>query len=100
MRDPFLSRDWIGRVTEPVLVVHGEQDTTIRIMHGRGLYALANPPKRFVAMPASDHNSLIADGLYRHIWRFLDEQAPARGAPPQARPTGTKAGGRESADAG
>ncbi len=82
MRDPFLSRDWIGRVTEPVLIVHGEQDTTIRPAYGRRLYDLANQPKAFVAMPASDHNSLIADGLYGHIWRFLDslpaDQAAAR----------------------
>ena len=82
MRDPFLSRDWIGRVSEPVLIVHGEQDATIRFDDGRRLYAMANQPKAFVAMRDSDHNSLVDDGLYGHIWRFLERlpQAPQAGS--------------------
>ncbi|WP_252720284.1 hypothetical protein, partial [Acinetobacter baumannii] len=39
--DRFLSRDRIGRVKAPVLIVHGDQDATIPITHGERLFALA-----------------------------------------------------------
>jgi pimeloyl-ACP methyl ester carboxylesterase len=72
MPDQFRSRDWIGRVHAPTLIVHGDSDRLIPISEGLSLYALANEPKTFVRMPGSGHTTLVADGLYEHVWIFLD----------------------------
>ncbi|MEJ0059776.1 MAG: alpha/beta hydrolase [Terricaulis sp.] len=76
MRDAFRSRDWIGKVHMPVLIAHGDSDGVIPFSHGERMFALANEPKTFVRMPGSDHATLTRDGLYDHIWRFLDEHPP------------------------
>jgi fermentation-respiration switch protein FrsA (DUF1100 family) len=78
MQDQFRSRDWIGRVRIPVLIVHGDADQVVPIAQGQRLYALANEPKAFVRMPGSGHNTLVYDGLYDHVWRFLDAHALPR----------------------
>jgi uncharacterized protein len=76
VRDSFRSRDWIGDVHVPVLVVHGDRDTVVPFEQGQRLYALANDPKQFVRMPGSDHATLVRDGIYPHIVTFL-AQHPA-----------------------
>jgi fermentation-respiration switch protein FrsA (DUF1100 family) len=74
MRDSFRSRDYVGRVRMPVLIAHGDADSVIPLAHGQRLYALANEPKQFVLFPGSDHATLPRDGLYEHIWTFLEQQ--------------------------
>lgn len=76
MRDSFRSRDYIGRVTMPVLIVHGRADTVIPFAHGERLYALANEPKYFVELRNSDHATLTREGLYDHVWAFLEAHPP------------------------
>lgn len=71
VRDSFRSRDWIGQVHMPVLIVHGDRDTVIPFAQGERLYELANEPKQFVRMPGSDHATLVRDGIYPHIAAFL-----------------------------
>lgn len=71
MTDTFLSRERIAHVKAPVLIAHGTRDTVIPFYHGERLFALANEPKTFVRMPGSDHSTLVRDGLYKHIWKFL-----------------------------
>lgn len=71
IRDSYRTRDWIGDVRMPVLIVHGDADTVIPFAQGERLYALANEPKRFVRMPGSDHATLVRDGVYQHIADFL-----------------------------
>jgi len=71
IRDRFRSRDWIGDVRIPVLIVHGDADTVIPFTQGERLYVLANDPKQFVRMPGSDHATLVRDGIYPHITAFL-----------------------------
>ncbi len=77
MWDRFQSRDWIGRVHAPLLVVHGDQDTTIPIRFGRGLFALASPPKTFVEVPGGTHENLMSLGLYPRVWAFLGVSSAA-----------------------
>ena len=72
MRDSFRSRNFIARVHMPVLIAHGDADTVIPFAHGERLFALANEPKQFLRMPGSDHATLTRDGLYAHVWAFLD----------------------------
>lgn len=71
MHDHFANRDRIRDVHIPVLIAHGTADSVIPFAEGQKLYSLANAPKVFVAMPGSDHNTLVRDGLYDHIWPFL-----------------------------
>lgn len=73
IRDSFRSREWIGGVQMPVLIVHGDADTLIPFSQGQALFALANEPKRFVRMRGSDHATLVRDGIYPHIAAFLAE---------------------------
>lgn len=69
--DQFRTRDFIGDVKMPLLIAHGDSDTVIPFEHAKRLYNLAPAPKKLLKMPGSDHNTLVRDGLYPHIWRFL-----------------------------
>lgn len=72
MQDQYLSRERIGQVRTPLLIVHGEADSVIPVAMGEQLFSMAHKPKTFVRMTGSDHNTLTRDGLYDHVWRFLD----------------------------
>ena len=63
MKDPFRSDARIGKVTVPLLVLHGERDQVVPIALGERLFALANEPKRFVRFPDG------ASRRSRPIWR-------------------------------
>lgn len=71
IRDDWRSRDYIGRVQMPVLIVHGDADSVIPFSQGERLFELAPEPKQFVRMLGSDHATLVRDGIYDHIWPFL-----------------------------
>lgn len=71
MRDQYRSRDRIGGVDMPVLILHGDQDQVIPFEQGERLFQLAPRPRTFVRMVGSNHNTLTRDGAYDHIWRFL-----------------------------
>jgi fermentation-respiration switch protein FrsA (DUF1100 family) len=58
MKDQFRSDLYIGKVTAPVLVMHGERDDIVPIALGERLYALINAPKRFVRIRDAGHNDL------------------------------------------
>jgi fermentation-respiration switch protein FrsA (DUF1100 family) len=64
MKDQFRSDLRIGKVTAPVLMLHGDRDNIIPIALGERLYALINAPKRFVRFPGGGHENL---GLYGAI---------------------------------
>jgi len=83
MQDRYLSAERIGAVRMPVLVVHGDRDSVIPFEMGERLYARARQPKRFVAVKGSDHNTLVRDGLYDHVWRFLGLDPAAAAADDQ-----------------
>jgi fermentation-respiration switch protein FrsA (DUF1100 family) len=69
--DRYPSASRIAKIHIPLLVVHGDHDSVIPYAFGRRLYGLANAPKRFVTIPGGDHNTLVRDGLYDHVWAFL-----------------------------
>lgn len=71
--DQFRTRDYIGSVKVPLLIAHGDHDSAIPLEQAQELFALAPEPKQFVTMPGSDHNTLVRDGLYEHIWKFLED---------------------------
>ncbi len=60
MRDPFHSDERIGRVTAPLLIVHGTDDPVIPFDFGRSLFDLANQPKAFITVDGAGHLSIGA----------------------------------------
>lgn len=56
--DKFPNYKQIGLVRCPVLIIHGTRDSVIGPWHGQKLFALANQPKQFFAVPGADHNDL------------------------------------------
>lgn len=71
LADRFRSRDRIGSVRAPLLILHGDADTVIPVAHGRALFALANEPKTLVIFPGSGHDRLWAAGGRERVLAFL-----------------------------
>lgn len=71
MRDRFHSDRRIGRVTAPLLVMHGGKDSTVPVAFGEKLFALAHDPKRFVRFPEGRHNDLDAYGATETARHFI-----------------------------
>ena len=75
MHDQFRSAERIAQIDMPVLIAHGTRDSVIPFRQAEALFARAREPKQFVPMPNSDHNTLVRDGLFPHVWRFLETKA-------------------------
>src|SRR5688500_14965332 len=89
MRDPFVSREHIKRVEEPVLVIHGTRDRVVPVEHGRRLFEAARQPKRLAIVKGGRHSDLWDRGLWATVLEFLDEngvdtQAAVRRIPSRA----------------
>jgi hypothetical protein len=72
MKDPFLSRERIIDVSEPLLIIHGTDDAVIPFEHGQALYQLANEPKKMATIEGAGHGDLWTKGLWSHVTEFLD----------------------------
>jgi fermentation-respiration switch protein FrsA (DUF1100 family) len=70
MKDQFRSDLRIGKVTAPVLVLHGDQDQVVPFALGERLYGLINAPKRFVRFPGAGHNDLGTHGAVEAAKQF------------------------------
>jgi len=73
MKDQFRSDLMIGKVTVPVLVLHGERDRVVPIALGERLYGLITAPKRFVRFPGAGHNDLGGYGALEAAKQFFGE---------------------------
>jgi hypothetical protein len=71
MHDTFRSDERIGKVTAPVLVIHGGRDTVVPIAYGERLYALIKAPKKFVRLPEGHHSDLDSHGAPAAVRDFL-----------------------------
>ena len=63
MKDKFPSDLRIGKVTAPVLVLHGDRDNIVPMALAERLYSLINAPKRFVRFAGVGHNDLGAQAV-------------------------------------
>ena len=52
----------IATVGAPVLILHGDRDTTVPLAHGKALFDAARHPKRLHVFPGLGHNDLLAAG--------------------------------------
>lgn len=73
MRDQFNSDERIGKVTAPLLIMHGARDQVISIALGERLYNLARDPKRMVRFPKGIHEDLDDHGAVEAVKKFLAE---------------------------
>ena len=62
LKDRYESRNYIGQVRTPLLILHGELDPVIPVAMGRELLRLANEPKRLVTFPFAGHSNIYVDG--------------------------------------
>jgi uncharacterized protein len=73
LKDSYRSDERVGRVTAPVLIIHGERDRVVPIRYGERLYALIRAPKKFVRFPEGGHVDLDQYGATNMIQSFLAE---------------------------
>jgi fermentation-respiration switch protein FrsA (DUF1100 family) len=71
MRNRFPSVTKIGQCKQPVFIAHGTTDGLIPFDQGERLYAAANQPKHFCAMPGVDHNDPLTAQCFEELRQFL-----------------------------
>jgi pimeloyl-ACP methyl ester carboxylesterase len=71
MKDQFRSDSRIGKVTAPLMIMHGVQDRTVPYAMGERLFELANKPKHLVRFLDGGHDDLDANGALDAVARFL-----------------------------
>jgi fermentation-respiration switch protein FrsA (DUF1100 family) len=71
MKDQFRSRDLIAGIDEPLLIIHGAEDTIVPAWHAQRLHQLAGEPKRLVVVPGVGHADLWQNGLWPTVRNFL-----------------------------
>jgi fermentation-respiration switch protein FrsA (DUF1100 family) len=72
IKDPFDSLSRIGRVTAPLLVVHGERDEVVPVALGRHLFEAAGEPKEGIFPATARHNDLEEHGVTKMELDFLE----------------------------
>jgi hypothetical protein len=82
MYDPFISRDRIGRVEEPLLIVHGTKDRVVPTDQGRRLFEAAGEPKQLAIFEGGIHSDLWDRELWPTVLEFLERN----GVAPQLEP--------------
>ena len=71
MKDQFRSDLRIGKVTAPVIIMHGVHDRVVPYAMGEQLFDLANKPKHFVRFLDGGHEDLDDNGALDAVARFL-----------------------------
>jgi fermentation-respiration switch protein FrsA (DUF1100 family) len=71
MHDQFRSDERIGKVTAPVLVLHGARDEVVPIGYGERLYARVAAPKKFVRFSEGHHSDLDDHGAPAAVRDFI-----------------------------
>jgi fermentation-respiration switch protein FrsA (DUF1100 family) len=71
MKDQFRSDERIGKVTAPLLILHGMHDQIVPYAMGERLFDLANKPKHIVRFLDGGHEDLDQNGALVAVGRFL-----------------------------
>lgn len=75
IRDRYDSLARIGKVKAPILLFHGDADTTIPIRFGERLYDAAPEPKEAHFYPGGSHTDLYDHGAGELVMDFMDRCA-------------------------
>ncbi len=68
--DRFNNIAGLKKINCPVLVIHGKEDKTIPIWHGKKLYKAANPPKMCCWLDNTTHNYMPLDAE-KEYWNSI-----------------------------
>jgi uncharacterized protein len=71
MKDQFRTDARIGKLTAPLMIMHGVHDRVVPYAMGERLFDLANKPKHFVRFLDGGHEDLDANGALHAVGRFL-----------------------------
>ena len=71
MKDQFRSDQRIGKITAPLLILHGLHDQIVPYAMGEQLFELANKPKHIVRFLDGGHEDLDQNGALDAVARFL-----------------------------
>lgn len=71
MKDQFRSDLRGGKMSAPVLVVHGARDRVVPIAQGERLYRMIEAPKRFLRLPEAAHNDHESHAEMAEVRRFI-----------------------------
>jgi uncharacterized protein len=71
MKDQFHSDRRIGKVTAPLLILHGVRDQVVPYTMGERMFELANQPKHIVRFLDGGHDNLDANGALFAVASFL-----------------------------
>ncbi len=80
LKDSFHSDERIGKVTAPVMVLHGVRDKVVPIAFGERLFGMIGSPKRFLRLPEAGHNDHDRYGALDKVRPFLLEGLDASAA--------------------
>lgn len=72
LSDRYDSRARIAGLGAPLLIVHGEQDTTVPVGQGRALFEQALEPKAIRLFPRASHNDLYHHGAGKVVLEYLE----------------------------
>jgi uncharacterized protein len=81
MKDQYRSDRSIGKITAPVLILHGMRDHVVPYAMGEEMFALTTAPKHIVRFLDGGHEDLDRHGALHAVGRFL---AGGLDAPPHA----------------
>jgi uncharacterized protein len=71
MKDQFHSDRRIGKITVPLLILHGVHDHVVPYAMGERMFELANKPKHIVRFLDGGHEDLDANGALFAVAQFL-----------------------------
>jgi uncharacterized protein len=71
MKDQFRSDSRIGKITAPLMIMHGVHDRIVPYAMGEQLFDLANQPKHLVRFLDGGHEDLDGNGALDAVGRFL-----------------------------
>ena len=84
MKDQYRSDELIGRVTAPVLILHGVRDQVVPFAMGERMFELTTAPnKHIVRFLDGDHQDLDAQGALHAVGRFLAGDLDKAPRPPR-----------------
>lgn len=77
-RNKFDNLSIIEKVTSPILIIHGKDDTVIPFEHGQRLFEAAPEPKAFLRISGEHHEAFWkdADTYNRGMLNFIHEHLP------------------------
>ncbi len=83
MKDQYRSDERIGKITAPVLILHGVHDHIVPFAMGMRMFELTKAPKHIVRFLDGDHENLDANGALHAVAQFLAGDLDEPPSPPQ-----------------